>query len=228
MPATQDQAFTLDLTTEEIKRLPPILRKKIVAALGDDSITLKRWVLVGVATTEQATVTRKTVHAVNQIVCQRRKAITENHIERLVDLYLEGEQRAEVDAALELDNAELRTAYLKQTQIYTAQDIHTRSPNAKPKNQSEPASRWKREKRLFAVRYKGNDLFPCFQFADGVPRPVVKKILLRLPNDMTPWQIAFWFASGNGWLDGKAPQDVLSDESAVLIAAEQMGETTVG
>ena len=159
----------LDLTTEEIEKLPSALRKKIEAALGENRPVPQRWLLVAAATAKEARVMRKTVKAVGQIVGQRREALSEGNIQRLVDLYLEGEARAEVDDEIELDNAELRADYLKTTRLYNAADIRARSSRAKPKNPSEPASRWKREKRVFAIRHDGNDLFPCFQFADGAP-----------------------------------------------------------
>ena len=45
---------------------------------------------------------------------------------------------------------------------------------------------------------------------------------------MTGWQIAMWFASGNGWLDGAAPQDRLGDPEAVLDAARVLADPAVG
>lgn len=228
MTAQQQALPTLDLTADEIAKLPVALREKIKAALGADAKEPKRWVLIGAETAKQATIMRKTVKTVGQIAKQRRAAMSEDNIAKLVDLYLEGEERAEVDDEIELDNAELRATYLLETKSYTASDIRARSTKAKPKNPSEPASRWKRENRVFAIRHAGSDLFPCFQFADGAPLPVIKKILTKLPEDMTPWQIAFWFASDNGWLDGKAPQNALSDMEGVVNAAEQMNETAIG
>ncbi|GEM_PF-1070238 len=229
MMTVQQQAFpTLDLTVDEISNLPAALREKIKVALGDQIKEPKRWVLVGAETAEQATIMRKTVKAVGQITQQRRAALSAGNIEKLVDLYLEGEKRAEIDEEIELDNARLRAKYLSETKSYTAAKIRSLSLKAKPKNKSEPASRWKREKKIFAIRHRGSDFFPCFQFADGSPLPVIKTVLTQLPDDMTPWQIAFWFASGNGWLDGKAPQEALSDVKSVLGAADRMRETAIG
>ena len=98
----------------------------------------------------------------------------------------------------------------------------------KPRNRSEPTSRWKREGRLFAVRRAGVDLYPSFQFADGAPLPVIKDVLAALPGHMTGWQIAMWFGSGNGWLDGAEPQDRLSDPDAVVDAARKLADSAVG
>ena len=163
-----------------------------------------------------------------RIVGQRRKEMTERNIEALVDLYLEGEERADVDRELEQDNAELRARYLREVPTYTAVDIHELMHGSKLSNLSESASRWKREKRVFAVRAGPAQLFPRFQLADGYPLPVIKEVLKRLPDDMTPWQIAFWFRSGNGWLDGRSPEEALGDEAGVLNAAERLREPAIG
>ena len=114
-----------------------------------------------------------------------------------------------------------------QTTCLTAAQVHAAS-GLNPGNRSEPASRWKREGRLFAVRRSGIDLYPAFQFEDGAPRPVIKKILAALPNDMTGWQIAMWFASGNGWLGGDEPQERLTDPNAVIDAALKLADPAVG
>ena len=42
---------------------------------------------------------------------------------------------------------------------------------------------------------------------------------------MTGWQIAMWFASGNGWLEGAEPQERLSDPDAVVDAARSAGRS---
>ena len=163
-----------------------------------------------------------------RIVEQRRKELTEREIEALVDLYLRGEERADVDRELEQDNAELRAQYLREVPTYTAADIHEFMHGSLLSNPSEPASRWRREKRVFAVRAGRNQLFPRFQFADGHPRPVIKEVMKRLPDDMTPWQTAFWFWAGNGWLDGKSPEEALGDKDGVLNAAGRLHEPAVG
>ena len=81
---------------------------------------------------------------------------------------------------------------------YTAAEFHELMHGSLLRNPSESASRWRREKRVIAVRAGGCQLFPRFQFADGHPRPVSKEVMKNLPEDMTPWQTALWFWSGNG------------------------------
>ena len=125
-------------------------------------------------------------------------------------------KKADVYLRIARKNAEMRATYLQTTELYTAKDIQG------------PSTKWKREGRVFAVHDGEKDLFPAFQFADGKPLPVIKKILEALPDYLSPWQTAFWFESGNGWLGGKTPQECLKNESKVIDAAEHLGNSVVG
>ena len=124
-------------------------------------------------------------------------------------------------------NAEMRATYLQTTELYTAEDIWEQAAK-KPTNPSEPSTKWKREGRVFAIQDGGKDLFPAFQFADGEPLPIIQKILEVLPDYLSPWQTAFWFESGNGWLGGKTPRECLKNESKVIDAAEQFAQPMIG
>ena len=134
---------------------------------------------------------------------------------------------AKIDLEIKRKNDELRLKYLQAANLYTAEDI--RNLIAKnPQKPSDPSSKWKREGRVFAIQDGEKDRFPVFQFADGQPLPIIKKILKALPEDLTPWQTAFWFQSANGWLDGKSPQECLTNEKEVIAAAEQLGNLAIG
>ena len=91
-----------------------------------------------------------------------------------------------------------------------------------------PVSQWKREAKVFSVRQSGIDLYPAFQFSDGAPLPVIERILAILPKEMSDWQVAMWFASGNGWLGGDEPQQRVSDPDAVVVAAQRLADPAVG
>ena len=132
-----------------------------------------------------------------------------------------------VEAELAVDNLELRNQYMNETPMLTAAQIH-RMSGLGSKNASEPASRWKAEGKTFAVRVRGRDHYPAFQFEDGSPRPAMKAILAALPETMTAWQKAIWFASGNGWLDGDEPRHRLEDGDSVVEAARQLAESARG
>ena len=219
----------LELTSEDVERLPAGLRGRLGSmegGRGGDS--LKRWVVIGARSDRQAALIRRAATTAGRIAEHRRREMTERNIETLVDLFLADEERAETDREIEQDNAELRARYMREVPAWTAARSRALLSGPKPGNPSEPASRWKREKRIFAVRGGRTLLYPCFQFADGLPLPVIGKALKRLPDDMTPWQTAFWFRSGNGWLDGRAPQEALGDEDRLLEAADRMREPAIG
>lgn len=219
----------LALTPDDIESLPAAFREKIKASLvGTMQSPVKWMMLIAASSAAEAATMTKTVRTVAKIAAERRKAITEKNIESLLDLYLEGEQRAEVDEELERDNAELRADYIKNTECYSAMQIRLLLNQNAPKNPSEPASRWKREKRIFALSHGNSDLFPAFQFSDGAPLASMKKVLAALPKNLTPWQIAFWFASGNGWLNGATPELSLADGNSVIEAAMRLEAIAVG
>ncbi len=128
----------------------------------------------------------------------------------------ENEEWDEIDREIERENDEMRAAYLQTMKLYTAEDIQG------------PSAKWKREGRVFAIQDGEKDLFPAFQFVDGQPLPIIRKILEALPDYLSPWQTAFWFESGNGWLGGKTPQECLKNESKVIDAAEQLAKPMIG
>lgn len=132
-----------------------------------------------------------------------------------------------VEAELTVDNLELRARYMNETPMLTSAQIHQMSGLGST-NPSEPASRWKAEGKIFAVRVEARNRYPAFQFEDGAPRPVIKATLAALPATMTAWQTALWFASGNGWLDGAEPRNCLSDGDSVVEAARQLTESARG
>ena len=132
-----------------------------------------------------------------------------------------------VERDLVLDNLSARVAYLNKVPILTAGQIHDLSGSS-ARNRSEPASRWRNEGKTFGMRVNGRYLHPAFQFSKGRPRAAVKEILAALPNDMTAWQKALWFASGNGWLDGDSPEQCLDNVSSVTAAARQLSNLANG
>ncbi len=217
----------IDLTADDIANLPARLRERIGASGHAEDDASDVWLLVGDASEHLAELVERTVETLPALAAERGFRLAEANIEKLLDVLLAGAPRPSVDTALDIDNARLRADYLRETLLLNAADIRATSGLA-PRNRSEPASRWKREGKLFAVRRSGIDLYPAFQFADGAPRPVVKAVLAALPDSMTGWQIAMWFASGNGWLDGATPQDRLSDRADVIEAARRLADPAIG
>jgi len=92
-----------------------------------------------------------------------------------------------------------------------------------PSNPSSQPHRWKKAGQIFAVPFKGVDLYPLYalDLTEGArPLPIMEKVLqvLAAKDD---WQKAFWFGSVNTYLKNKMPKELLkSKPQQVLRAAE--------
>lgn len=185
---------------------------------------------VVVVTTDDPLVERTVSHVVErvpEIVRARRQEMTEGNIDALVELYLKDDPIAEARSAIEADNARERARFLTEVVCLTSKQV-AENAGHRAANASVTGSRWKQQAKVFSVPWKGNELYPAFQFRDGQPHPTVAKVLRKLPKRLSPWQIAFWFTSSNGWLNGAAPAERLDDEAAVVMAAERENEPIVG
>jgi hypothetical protein len=167
------------------------------------------------------------IERVPEIARIRRQQLTEKNIDALVELYLADDPVAEARRAIETDNARERARFLSDVACLTSKEIAQHAGH-QAANASVTGSRWKQQGRIFSVPSRGSELYPAFQFREGQPHPTVAKILRELPKQMTPWQVAFWFTSSNGWLRGAAPADRLDDEEAVVKAAHRASEPIVG
>lgn len=176
---------------------------------------------------ELAPVISAVVEQVPRAVQARRQALTEQHIEALVDVYMASDPLAPALPDLERDNAEAQARFLKQWKVLTAEDVAERAGHGS-KNRSATASRWKRAGKIFGMRSGGREVYPAFQFKEGAPRPAIAEILAALPRDMSGWQIAFWFVGPNEWLDGARPVERLDDEAGVVAAARREGDAWMG
>jgi hypothetical protein len=126
-----------------------------------------------------------------------------------------------VDDRIRQDNVRLRAKYLSETHCYTSADIRKLAPCDSSDDQGY-AEVWKKLNNIFSVNSDGIDVFPSFQFQDGKPKEIIGLLLSQMPENMSDWQIAFWLASGNGYLEGnQAPQDCLdqNDDLALAIKA---------
>jgi hypothetical protein len=176
---------------------------------------------------ELAPIINAVVEQVPGAVRARRQALTERHIEALVDVYLANDPLAAVMPDLERDNAEAQADFLKHWPVLTAEDVAARAGHGS-KNRSATATRWKRAGKIFAIRAGGREVYPAFQFKDGEPRRTIAPALANLPGDMSGWQTAFWFIGANSWLDDKAPVNRLDDEAALVAAARHEADTWMG
>jgi hypothetical protein len=116
-------------------------------------------------------------------------------------------------------NAELRVRFLEDHGTYASEDL-ARLAGSRADNAAQHASRLKRQGRCFSVRWAGRVLYPRFQFTeDGRPYPAVAEVLRVFRGQLTEWQVAFWFVSGNGLLDDRAPVDLLGQQPAAVLEA---------
>jgi hypothetical protein len=118
--------------------------------------------------------------------------------------------------------ATARTAILESGDFVKASEI-AHAAHYSTKNPSSQPNRWKRNRQIFAVEYKGVDLYPLYALDrqdDLKPLPIVSEVL-KLFTSKDSWQIAFWFGSLNSYLKDKMPKDLLlSEPQEVLKAAE--------
>ena len=205
------------LEAEEVQDLPPQVRGR----LGEAAMEGGEWLVVHASWPFGSMVDR-----LNRLTAMRGEVWrSSQNLDRMLAWLVDA--GSGVEAELAIDNLELRQEYLDETPTLTAAQIHQMS-GLGSRNTSEPASRWKSEGKTFAIRVGRRDLYPAFQFEDGAPRPVVRDVLAALPESMTAWQKALWFASGNGWLDGDQPQERLHDGNLVVGAARQLSEPARG
>lgn len=137
----------------------------------------------------------------------------------------------EVRAALAADSARAHLAFLQAVPCLDGDDVvrGTGMPTGAWSPAYAALASWKRQRQLLSVQHNGQELYPAFQFrTDGRPHPSIARILAVLPAHRTPWQVAFWFVSPNGWLDGDAPAERLDDTPEVLAAARHEAEDIEG
>lgn len=90
------------------------------------------------------------------------------------------------------------------------------------KNRSAGPNTWKSRHKIFAISHKGKNLYPRYCL-DEVFQPlgIVKEILDIFNNSKSGWSLAFWFGTGNSWLGGVKPKDVLTGDKSKLLRAAQ-------
>ena len=162
-----------------------------------------------------------------EAVRARRQALTAQHIDALVDVYLPNDLLAAAMPDLERDNAEAQAGFLKKWPMRTAEELAEFAGHGS-NNRSATATRWKKAGKIFGVPKGRREFYPAFQFNEGRPRPVIGKVLQALPAEMSPWQTAFWFIGPNSWLGDKSPVERLDDEAAVIGAASNEGQAWMG
>ncbi|MBB5578042.1 MULTISPECIES: hypothetical protein [Rhizobium] len=170
---------------------------------------------------------RDIVEHVPAIVEARQSKLTDEAIDALVSVYMRAPPSAEAERLLYDSNAKARARFLENWPSFTSKELADIAGHGS-KNKSMTASRWKTKGKVFSVKHGGSEYFPAFQFDDGQPIETIGQVLTRLGEKKSGWQLAFWFTSPNGWLDGKRPVDVLANGNAVTQAAAREAEDIIG
>ena len=166
---------------------------------------------------------------VDKLLPDVRARHLERKIEQLLDVVADThDPMAEFHAAVAADNTAIRQRFMREVETLTSGQVAALAGH-EAKNRHQTAARWKKDRRVFAVTYQGQDRFPAFQFdADGRPRPVVRDVLAVLPTVMSAWEVVFWFVSSNTWLGGPPPRDHLDDIAALVEAAGHENDEIAG
>ena len=147
-------------------------------------------------------------------------------VQALVDVMLPDlEIPSEPMTILARRNAKRRAEILQEFGALTGEQIADERSRAA--NRHALAARWRKEGKLFGVPYRGQILYPAFQFDDdGELRPVISRALAALPRDeMSEWEVALWWTAANGLLSGRRPVDLLDvDPEALVHAAFRLRE----
>lgn len=146
--------------------------------------------------------------------------------ERMVDAMLPEGPLPTPPAVLQARrNAEAREKLIRDFGVLSSADIASLA-GSRAKNKASLAHRWKQEGRIFSVPYRGSVYFPAYQFDEkGQPLSVIGQVLATLGHQSREWELALWFTSANGWVDGRRPVDLLrSEPEEVAQAAEREAE----
>jgi hypothetical protein len=115
------------------------------------------------------------------------------------------------------DSLEWRRQLMLEYPHWTSADIAQESTSL-ARNQASTASRWAKEKRVFAIDYQGQKWFPKFQFQDGRPIPAVSQVLEVFPKHATGWQLAYFFTTPNANISGRRPYELLKEDPSRVVS----------
>lgn len=147
---------------------------------------------------------------------------TEN-VRRLVAFLVESTEPTPFDLRKANLRATAMKAILQNSEWLTAEQVGKEygrlNGNPTPANAAAVASRWKNQKELFAIQYKGRDWYPKYAFGlDLKPLPVMRDVLAQL-SSMDPWSQAAWFESTSSFLGGQRPREVIAHDGGRVVAA---------
>lgn len=163
-----------------------------------------------------------------RMLSDKTAEVRERKLEELVD-FLAGQMvvPSAVDTQMAQRLAARHARVLVEFGFVTAEQLADAN-QSRAGNRHALADNWKKRRQVFAVRRRDEagrvrEVFPLFQFENFKPVRAVQSVLEAFGERKSPWKLALWFTSNNGWLPGQArPVDLLgSDPQTVLQAAQR-------
>lgn len=166
---------------------------------------------------------------VSRMMPDKLRERQEERIETMMTAMLDFDPLDTAESRIDLRNAEMRLEFLQEFPAIEAQTVHKLAGHAGT-NASQTAASWRKARKILGLPFGGKIIYPRFQFdADGQPYPLMRNVLKALPDDMTPWQVAFWIVSPNARLDTATPIDAIRrGDGLVIAAAERERHEVVG
>ena len=166
-----------------------------------------------------------------RLLADKLSSVRAQRLEEMVDFMA---SRLLTPGVIELNmaqkQAERHARILNEFGYFTAEQLADAN-GSQSSSHSALADTWRKRRQVFAVPHpdkaaRDRDVYPAFQFEDHKPIKVVQQVLEVFGVRITPWKLALWFASNNGWLPGSArPVDLLTkDPEAVVEAARHDAE----
>jgi hypothetical protein len=146
-------------------------------------------------------------------------------LEELIEIITENlVAPSNIDVSMARRLAARRARLLKEFGWTTAEELATAN-GSQAENRHALADNWKKRHQVFSVPHRDakeglREVFPLFQFEDHRPIKVVREIIEAFGERKSPWKLALWFTSNNGWLPNQArPVDLLTTSPNDVIEA---------
>lgn len=124
------------------------------------------------------------------------------------------------ETAIRKDTLNWRRQFMSENQCWTSAEVAEES-TSRAANRAAIASRWVNERKIFSVRFEGQQWFPRFQFRDGGPIPTVSQVIKAFPGHVTGWELAYFFATPNPNIGGRKPLELLKGDPSRLLSLAQ-------
>jgi hypothetical protein len=164
----------------------------------------------------------------DRLLVEKMATVRERRMEELIDFMaarLVTPSPTDLEMAQRLAGRHARV--LNEFGFFTAEQLADAN-DSRAGNRSALADNWRKRHQVFAVPHpdkaaRDRDVYPAFQFEGGRPIKAVQAVLEAFGGRKTPWKMALWFTSNNGWLPQSArPVDLLTrDPQAVINAARR-------